>query len=73
MYVTKRENKRIELSPHWFTDGTFDTVPLLYCQFYTIYALIDSRVIPCLYALLPNKSQATYIRLLQAIMRFNLD
>ena len=46
---------------NWFMDGTFDSVPLIYSQIVTIHALVDEISIPCVYALLPNKMQATYI------------
>ena len=52
---------------NWFMDGTFDSVPLIYTQIVTIHALVDGISIPCVYALLPNKMQATYIRMLREL------
>jgi hypothetical protein len=51
----------------WFCDGTFKTVPQLYTQLFTVHALIQHQVIPCIYALLPNKTQRTYEKLLHAL------
>ena len=48
------------LSPPWFINGTFKTAPELFFQLYTIQSCTTNRVLPCIYALLPNKQQATY-------------
>ena len=42
-------------------------VPELFFQLYTIHALHNSQVIPCVYALLPNKQQLTYTAFLQVL------
>jgi hypothetical protein len=60
-------------SPHWFLDGTFKTAPSIFFQLYTIHALVHERTIPCIYALLPNKSQATYTSLLQQLMTLHAN
>lgn len=48
----------------WFADGTFKVSPVGYTQLYTIHGTRDGVTIPCVYALLPNKSQSTYNSLL---------
>ena len=58
---------------HWFVDGTFKIVPELFFQLYSLHALVLGDVIPCLYALLPNKTEATYNRFLQEISAFSPD
>ena len=57
----------LEQSADWFGDGTFKTVPEIFYQLYTIHALVANNVFPCIYALLPNKTQATYDRLFREI------
>lgn len=47
-------------SPDWFGDGTFKVCPQIFFQLYTLHAKIGNRVIPCIYALLPNKQEETY-------------
>ena len=47
-------------SEHWLCDGTFKVCSEIFYQVYTIYALVNGRVFPCLLALLPNKNQQTY-------------
>ena len=44
---------------HWFCDGTFKVCPEIFYQVYTIHTLVNGRVLPCLFALLPNKNQQT--------------
>ena len=51
-------------APSWAADGTFKTVPEIFSQLYTLHGIAGSRVFPCVYALLPNKREETYQRLL---------
>jgi len=48
-------------------DGTFKIAPSLFSQVFVILGTRNGGVHPCLYALLPNKNQATYNRLLMEI------
>ena len=57
----------LEQSPHWFCDGTFKVVPELFYQLYTVHAKVGTGIFPCIYALLPNKTQATYGHLFQEL------
>ena len=43
-------------------DGTFATVPSLTFQLYTIHGLVGDIAPPLLFALLPNKTTATYTK-----------
>src|ERR1043165_7426747 len=54
-------------SEHWFVDGTFKVVPELFFQLYTVQVRAFGTVVPCLYVLLPNKTQGTYVRLFDEI------
>ena len=36
-------------------------------QLYTVHAKIGTSIFPCIYALLPNKTHATYVRVLREI------
>lgn len=56
----------------FFSDGTFKVAPSPYKQLYTVHGDLGSddehtRVVPCIYALLPNKQQGTYERMFKAI------
>ncbi len=48
----------------WFGDGTFELVPAVFFQLYTIHTKIGINYPPCVYFLLPNKTGSTYTRLL---------
>ncbi|XP_064117591.1 uncharacterized protein LOC135223014 [Macrobrachium nipponense] len=49
----------------WYADGTFKLAPPLFAQVYVIMARRHGGVHPVLYALLPNKRHATYVRKFQ--------
>lgn len=51
----------------WFGDGTFDVVPELYFQLYTIHTKIGNSYPPCVYFLLTNKSGPTYTRMISIL------
>ena len=49
---------------HWFMDGTFKDYPEIFFQIYTIHVLMNHQIFPCVFALVPNKTEATYNRFL---------
>ena len=52
----------------WLADGTFKVVPGLFYQLYSIHFDSTGGVHPtALYCLLPNKTHATYVRLLNVV------
>ena len=70
IFATDERLTLLENNTDWFIDGTFDAVPLIYTQLFTIHAKIQGKVIPCVYVLLPNKTQVSYtttLRQLQTI------
>lgn len=50
---------------HWYADDTFKTAPPLFTQIFTIYAVKYNNVILIVYALLSDKRQEIYTRVLQ--------
>ena len=54
-------------SSHWFADGTFKVCSNLFFQVYSVHALDNGRSFPCIYGLLPNKTEETYNRLWQEV------
>lgn len=71
VFSTAKNIRLLENSTDWFGDGTFKVVPELFYQLYTIHCLTSKRIIPCVYALLPNKQRATYQDLLQQLLTIN--
>ena len=54
-------------------DGTFDPVPLLTYQLYTIHGLIGDIASPLLHGLLPTKQTSTYDSLIQMVKKISPD
>ena len=52
--------KSIARSNQLYADGTFDTVPRLFFQLYTIHADIFGYTFPCVYVLCNKKNKVTY-------------
>lgn len=48
----------------WLADGTFKCSPAVFYQLFTLHIYIAGSVVPVLNALLPNKTQQTYQRML---------
>jgi len=67
IFGTERTLTLLNDSEHWFMDGTFKIVPALFFQLYTIQVLAFGSILPCMYILLPNKTQITYRRLFEEI------
>ena len=55
--------------PQWMADGTFKIAPSIFYQLYTIHALVHGNLVPCVYALLPDKREETYRDMLTALTR----
>ena len=71
LFASEEKINALRNNAEWFMDGTFDCVPLIYGQLVTIHALVDGICIPCVYALLPDKTQLTYTRLCQELRNIN--
>ena len=69
MLVFSTENNLTVLASckHYFMDGTFKTMPVIFDQLYTIHGMKNGYVIPLVYALLPNKRQETYSNFLRTV------
>lgn len=44
----------------WYIDGTFKTVPPLFKRLYTAHGVKYNNAIPSVFALLPDKTEASY-------------
>jgi len=73
IFGTHDNIRLLETTAHWFLDGTFKTSPALFVQLYTVHALVNRRTIPCVYALLQNKTQATYLELFEKLTTLNAN
>lgn len=58
--ATDRNLDCLQMSEHWFSDGTFDVAPLGF-QLYTIHCLlVNSSTVPLVYILANNRSKESY-------------
>ena len=73
IFATDETLGLLERSDCWFCDGTFKVVPELFYQLYTVHVLQENFVIPCVYALLPNKAEATYDLLFAELRNIRRD
>ena len=68
IYGTHKFLSLLRNCDNWFCDGTFSVVPDLFTQLYTIHAEMDGVIFPCIYALLPNKTEAIYDKLFKKLL-----
>ena len=65
--------ERMTRSDDWFADGMFGMVPECIGQLYSIHCVMKGAIIPSIYALLPNKMQKTYERLLNILKELQVS
>ena len=56
-------------TPHWFMDGTFRVYLGIFFQIYNIHVFVNHQIFACIFALLPNKTEATCNRFLTEVLR----
>ena len=67
--------RRLQASPYFIMDGTFDTSPNIFRQLYTIHGSVGvqqecAKILPLVYALMSEKSCEYYIRLFEEVSDF---
>ncbi len=71
IFSTLRNLDLMAQSHHWFADGTFKVTPPLFSQVYTIHVIKYHNVIPTVIVLMPNKTEASYNRVFNALKNLN--
>lgn len=66
IFGTAGNLRRLSEATTIYADGTYAS-PGIFKQLYTFHALIDNEMFPLVFALLPDKNQTTYIRLLNEL------
>ena len=69
MFGTPESLRFLANSANWFMEGTFTSCPPQFTQLHTIHGLGGGRNVVGAYALLPNKTRATYSEFLAEIQR----
>lgn len=67
IFCTERNLNALSNAEEWSAYGTFSVVPPHFCQLFTLHATYHSKVIPLVYAILPNKRKSTYVNLLREL------
>ena len=67
MFCAATELAALHQTDYVVCDGTFEMAPNTAYQLYTIHGFVNGEALPLAWALLPNKSQTTYIELFSAI------
>ncbi|CAF0985761.1 unnamed protein product [Brachionus calyciflorus] len=67
IFTTEENLKILDQNLDWYADGTFYIAPTFYKQIYTLHVNKNKTIIPCVYALLPNKKKVTYRKLFKMV------
>ena len=62
IFATDQALQLIANSEDWFCDGVLSVRPEIIFQLSTVHARVGQKIIPCIFALLPNKTRETYNR-----------
>ena len=69
IFAADTELQTLYNSEYVVCDGTFEMAPNSSYQLYTMHAFVSEEGMPVVWALLPNKSKATYIEMFTAVQR----
>ena len=79
-FGTHQNIEMLRNSQIWSADGTFKSEPALFAQVYVIHSLRgrpnfmeDGHLLHCLFVLLPNKTEAVYLRMWRKIHDLCID
>lgn len=69
IFASQDDIKYLAFRKFWYADGTFYTTPSIFYQIYSIHTFDEGLSTPCVYALLPDKSELTYYHLFSILMK----
>ena len=67
-----RNIRKLNENHDWYGDGTFNVSPLSFKQLFTLNIINNGETQPLVYALLPNKNQATYVKMFKLLVKIGL-
>src|SRR4051812_42988178 len=74
MFTTKNNIQYLSQAIFWIMNRTFKTVPIIFCQLYTIHAPVGTeenlRILPLVYVLMTRKSEELYKWLFNDLSEF---
>jgi hypothetical protein len=68
IFATDEQLRTLADATVWHIGATFSPSPTVFHQLCTIWIQLDSALVTCVYALLPNKSQAMYEAFLRVVI-----
>jgi len=69
VFSPKLSLQRLSASSIWQFDGTFDTAPDIFTQILTVHGEYRHESFPFVYALLPDKTEDSYRRVIAAVLQ----
>ena len=69
IFASEDDIKYLAYQKFWYAHGTFYTSPSIFYQIYSIHVFDEGLSTPCVYALLADKSEATYYDLFSILMK----
>ncbi|CAF2151195.1 unnamed protein product [Rotaria magnacalcarata] len=67
IFASAEQLQLLENGEQLLVDGTFKVTPSIFYQLYAIHVVYRNAVLPVVFALLPNKTQQTYRRLIDKL------
>ena len=68
VFTTENNLRLLQQIREWLADGTFDLAPKrVFKQVYSIHLIYKNKDLPMIYALLPNKTQKTYVKFFKMV------
>ncbi|KAF7685231.1 hypothetical protein CDIK_4020 [Cucumispora dikerogammari] len=69
IFFTSSSVSDLLAKPCWCVDGTFKTTPIIFYQLFSISYIKNHHVFPCIFVLLSNKTQITYVKMWRHLSR----
>ena len=67
IFGTQQGLEILARAENWYCDGTFKASPSLFEQLFIIHGQFRELILPLVYVLMPNRTQASYVRVLTAL------
>lgn len=67
----KKNMATLENCETWMADGTFDCVPRIFSQLYTVHGYINRQALPLVYVLTSSKTTKVYCDILSKLLEIN--
>lgn len=67
IFATDENLRYLFASDMWYIDGTFQVVPNMFYQLWTVHGKVANTVFPFAYVLMQNKAEEGYVRILRQL------